>query len=206
MLFNILAFISIIILITVMRRLVNIFPSLLACLIRWKESVNLEASVKNSYDRNVTAASMIMPFCLTAERFRLYDPSFMGGMNENIHIGMTFGIFAGYLVIRRLASLMVRSHRDKKKIYATAEKAAYTFFVILTVVLIAVGSMLSFMHISPETIKSAMLWISASIYALFLIRKFQIFSSSFSILTSFLYLCALEFIPTGLLTASALLL
>ncbi len=206
MLFNILAFISVIILITVLKRLVNIFPSLVACLIRWKESVNLEASVKNSYDRDVIAVSMIMPFCLTADRFRLYDPSFMNGMNENIHICITFGIFIGYLVVRRMASLMVSSHRDKKRIYSTAEKAAYTIFIILTLLLVTVGGVLSFLNVNPETTRNAMLWISAFTYALFLFRKLQIFSSSFSILTSFLYLCALEFIPTGLLIASVFVL
>ncbi len=50
-----------------------------------------------------------------------------------------------------------------------------------------------------------MLWVSAFIYALYMLRKFQIFASGFSILTCFLYLCALEIIPTGLLVASALI-
>ncbi len=205
MVFNILALISVLVFITLMRRLVNIFPSLMACMVRWKENVNIEASVKNSYDRNIIAIGMVIPFCLTAEKFNMYDLSFMGGMNENLRIGVTFGIFAAYLLIRQLAFMMVMTRKSRKKTYETARKASYTFFIILTLALVLTGGILSFIGISADIIRTAMLWISAFIYAVFLLRKTQIFASSFSILTSFLYLCALEIIPTGLLVAPVLI-
>ncbi len=204
MVFDILALISVLIMITLLRRLVNIFPSLMACMIRWKESVNLESSVKLSYDRSIIAVGMIIPFCLVAERFRLYNPSFMDGLNENLRTGLTFGIFAAYLLIRLLASMMVRTRKGRKKIFDTASKAAYTFFIILSLLLVILGGILSFTGVPDEVTKSAMLWVSAFIYALFLLRKTQIFASSFSIVTSFLYLCALEIIPTGILIAPVL--
>ncbi len=205
MVFNILALISTIIIITLLRRLVNIFPSLVACTVRWKESVNLEASVKHSYDRNIIAVSMVIPFCLVAERFRLYDPSFMEGMGEDLRIGITSGVFIAYIIIRRLISMMVQTRKVNKKTYNTAGKASYTFFIILTLLLMTTGGMLSFINIEAGVIKTAMLWISAFIYALLLFRKLQIFHSNRSIFTAFLYLCALEIFPTGLLIASALI-
>ncbi len=204
MLFNILALISVIIMITLLRRLVNIFPTLMSCLARWKESVNLEGSVKNIYDRNILALSMVIPFCLVADRFRLYDLSFMEGFSGNIRLGITLGIFFAYVMVRALASMMAHPHGGKKKTYEIADKASYTFFIILTAVLIAAGGLLSFINIDDSVIRSAMLWISAFIYALYLLRKYQIFASSFSIFTSFLYLCALEIIPTGLLIVPVL--
>ncbi len=206
MVFNILALISTVMVITLLKRLVNIFPSLVACMIRWKESVNLEASIKNSYDRNIIALSMIIPFCLIAEKFRLYDPSFMEGMGEDLRIGVISGVFAAYLIIRTLASMMAQPRKSRKKTFGPAVRAAYSFFIIQTLLLLAAGGVLSFIDIPAESIKSAMLWISAFIYALLLLRKLQIFASGFSIFASFLYLCALEILPTGLLVASALVL
>ncbi len=205
MVFNILALISTLIVITILRRLVNIFPSLIACTVRWKENVNIEASVKQSYDRNIIAVSMVIPFCLVAERFRLYDPSFMEGMGENLRIAITFGIFVAYIIIRRLVSMMMQTRKVNRKIYGTAEKASYTFFIILALLLLLTGGILSFTGIENGFIKSAMLWVSAFIYALMLLRKTQIFCSNCSIFTAFLYLCALEIFPTGLLIASALI-
>ena len=58
MVFNIIALISVLVIIILMRRMVTIFPSLIACTLRWKESVNLEASVKHSLDRNLLAAAV----------------------------------------------------------------------------------------------------------------------------------------------------
>ncbi len=205
MLFEILALISTLTVISLLKRLVNIFPTLLACMNRWKESVNLEGSVKNSYDRDILAIAMVIPFCLTAERFRLYAPSFMEGPGENLHIGLTFGVFFAYCLVRILALTMTRTGKIDKKRCDIANKVSYTFFIILTLVLVATGGVLSFFDVEPEVTRDAMLWISAFIYALLLVRKTQIFSSGCSIFTSFLYLCALEIIPTGLLIASALI-
>ena len=71
MLFKLLILFSFLIVLLLLRRLVNILPSLLACLTRGKESLNLEASVKLSRDRDVLAMAMIIPFCLTAFYYRL---------------------------------------------------------------------------------------------------------------------------------------
>ena len=48
MLFDILALISFFVCLLLLRTFVEVFPSLMACLVRWKESVNLDASVKLS--------------------------------------------------------------------------------------------------------------------------------------------------------------
>ncbi len=205
MLFNILALISTLMIITLLRRLVNIFPSLMACTVRWKENVNLEASVKNSYDRDIIALGMVIPFCLVAEKFNLYSPEFMENMSEPLKIGVIFGIFGVYCLVRILISMIIKSRKLNKKVYSTGTKASYTFFIILTLLLAATGGILSFADVNQVVIRNAMLWISAFMYAVHLLRKMQIFVSGFSVFASFLYLCALEIIPTGLLIASALI-
>ena len=58
---------------------------------------------------------------------------------------------------------------------------------------------------NPEHAKNAILWISALTYLLHLVRKLQILSSSCSIFAGFLYLCALEILPTGVLVTSAVI-
>ena len=206
MLFNILALISVLICLSLLKRFTAIFPSLVACIIRWKESVNLEASVKLSNDRDRLAFAMLLPFCLTADRFRLYSPGFMAGFDENVRLAATIGIFAVYFMIRSIAARFYLPKGRTSKIYKIADKSALTFFIILTLTLLAMGGVMTFMDIEPAVIKSAMLWVSAGIYTLSLVRKTQIFASGCSIFTAFLYLCALEFFPTGILVVSALIL
>ena len=205
MLFNILALISVLICLSLLKRFTAIFPSLVACIIRWKESVNLEASVKLSNDRDKLAFAMLIPFCLTADRFRLYDPHFLTGFDDNARLAVTIGIFVAYFMIRTIAARFYRPKGRNSKGYKIADKSALTFFIILTLILLAMGGTMTFIGMEEAVIKNAMLWISAGIYALSLLRKTQIFASGCSIFTAFLYLCALEIFPTGILVVSALI-
>lgn len=200
--FNALALISILIVMIALKTIVGILPSSLASAIWWKESINIEASVKLSRDRDLSAAAMVLPFCLTAFRFRIYDPAFMAGLTDNVRIWVVTGIFVIYALARRGVMMLARSNRIPSKTYSAADKAANTFFLLLTLVLMAAGSIASFAGMAPEGIRTLLLWLSALIYGLYLLRKLQIFASSCTIFTAFLYLCALEILPTGILVVS----
>ena len=205
MLFNTLVLISFFICIMPLKRFVGIFPSLMACIVRWKESVNLDASVKLCRDRDIMAIAMVMPFCLTADRFALYSPSWIGQLGADARLGTTIGVILAYILLRKGLEHIMRPKKMNQKTYKTACKSSHTFFIILTLALILCGGVMSFLKTDLSTIRDAMLWVSACIYALFLLRKTQIFISGCSIFTAFLYLCALEIFPTGVLVASALI-
>lgn len=205
MLFKLLVLFSFLTVLLLLRRLVNILPSLLACLTRGKESLNLEASVKLSRDRDMLALAMIIPFCLTAYRFRLYSPAFPDGFSPESYLGLCFAVFLVYVMLRAIMTWLFRPKRMPKKTYAAADKASFSFFIIYTLVLLAMGAFMGLLDIPDADVRNAMLWVSAFIYALFLIRKTQIFSTSCSIFAAFLYLCALEMIPTGILVVSAII-
>ena len=205
MLFNILALISLFIVLTMLRELVGVFPSLMACLIRSKESINLEASAQLSRFRNLIAASLILPFCLIVWKEGLYSPAFMEGISVNLRFLVILGIFALYVFTRKTLERMLTPKVIKNKIYAAACNAGRTFFSILTLTLLATAGIMSVFNASGESITNAMLWISASIYLIYILRKTQILASSASFFAAFLYLCALEIIPTGALVASAII-
>ena len=205
MLFDLLALFSLVVVLLLLKRLVNVFPSLMACLTRGKENFNLESSVKLARDRDLLALSMVLPFCLLAAEHRLYEPTFMADMNRNVMLGVYVCIFLAYLLVRILTVWLFRPNRMPKKTYHAADKAALTFFIIMTLVLFAAAGIMNFLDMDENVVRNAMLWVSAVIYALFLLRKIQIFSSSCSVFAAFLYLCALELIPTGILVVSAMI-
>ena len=188
-----------------LRRLVNIFPSVIGCALRWKESVNLEASVKLSRDRDIIAMAMFFPFCLIVAQNRLYDPGNISEVGDNLYLVITVGVMLAYILLRSLTQRLFRPQNMNIRTYRTGCKASYTFFILLTLFLLLNNGLSSFLHLETATTKNAMLWISAITYILFIFRKTQIFNSSCSVFTSILYLCALEFIPTGILVVSALI-
>ncbi len=203
--FYALAFISIIFVMFLLRTIVEIFPSILACLFRWKENINIESSVRLSRDRDFAAIAMMIPFCLTAFTFRIYNPGFISTLPDNPRLWATIGIFAAYILLRKTTSLLVHPRRVPQKTLAAAEKSANTFFILLTLTLLAVGSTCNFFDASLNSIRVVSLWLSALIYGLYLIRKLQIFASSCSLFAAFLYLCTLEILPTGILVVTAII-
>ena len=203
---DILSFISILSAMLVLRSLVSIFPSLVACLVRAKECFNLEASVKLSRSRDILASVMVLPFCLLVNRFDVIGTGLSVSLSEDLRTAIIIGGFIVYFIFRIATYRLFRPQRLPKKTYQTAGKAAHTFFAILTLLLLTVAGIMTVAGTDETAIKNAILWISAGIYGLFLIRKFQIFTSNCSVFAAFLYLCALEIIPTGTLVVSAIIL
>ena len=203
---DIVTLVSVVVMICFLRRIIEIFPSLVASLLRWKESVNLSNSVKLNRDRNLIALVMIVPFCLVVSASGIYSPSFMSSMGEDARFGIILGIFVGMMIIRTLLEKFCAPKRRNSQTYRFAKEASYTFFILMTISMLILWGIMSILKIDAQTAKDAMLWLSAIIYLIFLLRKTQIFTSSCSIFTAFLYLCALEILPTGALVASAVIL
>ena len=205
MLFDILALISILFILLLLKRIASILPSVTACLFRRKENINIDTSLRLRTERDLTSAAMLLPFCLLATRFRLYCPGFISGMSENAVLGITLAVFIGYLLARMALIAAVRPKRMASGIYHAATSTEHTYFIILTLILLIVSGAMSLAGASPHGIRVAMFWLSGAIYTLLLIRKFAIFSSYCNFFVSFLYLCALEILPTGVLIASAVI-
>ena len=205
MLFDILALVSLLTIVALIKRMVNIFPSLMACMIRWKENLNLHQSVKMRTDRDMLSFALFIPFCLIADRFSLYSPAFMGEFNSVFRLLATIGAFLAYTGLRIVCRYIFRLHSTSANTYKIANESARTYFITGTLLLVITGGLLSLINAPAECIKNAMFWISGTIYTVFLLRKTQIFNSSCSLFATFLYLCALEFLPTGVLIASAVI-
>ena len=205
MLFDILALLSLLLVISLLKRLVNMFPSLLACMVRWKENINIQSSIRTSTDRDILAISMIIPFCLTAFRFRMYCPAWLDGMGQGGRLGATIGIFLTYIAMRAACRYFFRFHSTPSSVYKAATDSVRTYFILFVLLLMAVGSIMTVAGAPLTTVRGAMFWISGAMYLVFIVRKTQIFLSSCSFFVSFLYLCALEILPTGVLLASAVI-
>ena len=122
--FNALALISVIVVMIFLKTIVEILPSVLACLIRWKENINIEASVRLSRDRDFSAIAMLLPFCLTVFRFRIYNPGFIANLPDTARLWAILGVFAVYILFRKSAVLLARPRRIPQKTYLAGEKSA----------------------------------------------------------------------------------
>lgn len=204
--FYFLLIIGLIMLITQIKTLIEIVPSLVATAIRWKESLNLEASGRLSRDRNLIAICSIIPFILTIYTRDLYQPQWMSGLGPNLRLWAIVGILGALILVRTALEAILKPRRVPAKNYKGIVRVAYSFFIILTIILLLVNGVCALMDTDSDSVRNAMLWVSALTYLLYLIRKIQIFTSSCSFFGGILYLCALEILPVGALVASAVIL
>ena len=205
MTFNILALIATLIAIATLNRLINIFPILVNCMRRWKENVNVGNNLKIRNDRNLLAACMILPFGLMVFRYRLYDPEWFSIMSDEIRLLATIGIFLTYITARTILSLTWGPPKSRNETFRVAQYSSRTFFILLTLGFALIAGCSSLFKIPLIDTQNAMLWVSVAIYLIFLLIKSQILLSTYSFFASFLYLCALEILPTGVLVASAVI-
>ncbi|MGN1210306.1 MAG: DUF4271 domain-containing protein [Candidatus Cryptobacteroides sp.] len=188
------------------KKIRNILPSLIGCILRWKESVNLEFSMKLKRDRNILATVAVIPFCLICSQYRIYNPDFMSDMGDAIRLAVTIGAFILMLTVRHLAEWCFKGWKCDKETYNIGICSSRTFFIITTsAALIAAGITAA----SGMDKSLAAIVISITIlcfYLISLLRKIQIFANSCNLFQAILYLCGLEILPTSLVIASALVL
>ncbi|MBO4434892.1 MAG: hypothetical protein J5769_05535 [Bacteroidales bacterium] len=181
---------------------IDIIPHLADSILRARGSTALEGSVRVSRDRNIIALVFVIPAIVIMYRYCLYYPDFVKDMPPNTRLWTTMGIFVGYLLLRYLLFIWLKPRRSDA--YYMSYKAGYSFFILLCLVAFLTLGILALFHAGDRTVRTFMLVEVILFYAVYFFRRGQILSTNCNPFATFLYLCALEILPTGLFVASAL--
>lgn len=185
-----------------LRDIIRILPYLLACIDRARANVSLEHSLNVARTRNTVAWEAAFFFCLLADRYGLYSPGFMQIIPDGWIFPATVGVFLTFLLVRHLLFLLLKPVRISQEGANTIHHTPYNYFIISAAVLLATAGTLSAFHCPDHAIRTVLLWETAGLYFLTLIRTGQILNYYCNTFATFLYLCALELLPAGLLIAS----
>ncbi len=205
MLFNILVVVSVLLGVLLLKRFFLFFPYMADSILRARGSTALESSIRISHDRNILALSLLLPFVLLMYRFRLYDPSFLQGLSPNMYMLSLLGVLMAFLLLRLLLYLLFKPRRHQD-FYRLSHRAGFTWFIELVLLLLLTVGILFLCRCNDLTIKRFIYIETLVVYILFLVRRGQILSMGCKPFRTFLYLCALEILPTSLLVLSAVLL
>jgi len=182
----------------------RIFPYTFRSLTRPREHAHIQHNMSLVYTRNYVAMCLLLPFCLMADRYFLYTPSFAGIVPAGWSVTVPAAAIAAYLLLRRLLFAVFKPRRFTSELEEAYHFAVYNIFIMLaTAMLLTVAAMLPF---SPAdmTVRTVLLSEIAVAFLLTCWNVMQILSLHCSVLGTFLYLCALELIPAGLLLYSEL--
>jgi len=187
-----------------LRNIIHALPPTFESFARVRGSADIESSVRLSRDRNLTAALCLLPFVMLLSRLRIYNPDWMDGFGEEARFGATLGCFCGYMIIRLLLKLWLRPRRGWKDVFTMAARFSYSAFIILVLILLPIAGILLTAGVNDLTVKWIVSDICIVFFGIYCFRKAQIFALACNPFTTFLYLCALEILPTALFVATAM--
>jgi len=194
---NILCLFMVLCAIACLRRFLNVLPSILGCMFRYREIVNLAESAKLVRDRNVVMMASILPFCLLVARYGLWHMPFMSGMSSVFQFVVIVGVFFAYVILRFLMQLLFGRGHMSPKIFKTGNESFRVFLILGTGITMATAGIMELFGQNDPQIVKVLYWEIALIFTLFALRKSQIFLSACSFFSTFLYLCALEILPAA---------
>jgi len=203
---KILVVISVVVVMVFAVDIVSVFPLVFDCVIRSRANHSLEHSISTARIRNEVAFIMILPFCLMVDRYRLYSPSFLDAVRPDFTIWCTIGMLLVYLLLRLLSFSIFKPLRLNSEDLSTVKHIPYNMFIVLVPLMLVTSGIFNVIHVPGVITRTVLLCETTFFYFINVIRVFQFLSHKCYILATFLYLCALEFLPTGLLIASEFLL
>ena len=198
---RILALVSVTLLVLSLRDLFLLIPHLLYCYDRPRGAEALEHSLGMARLRNGLAIAYILPFGLILDRFAVLRPAFWDAIPPAWSAAATVWLVSAYALVRTICYLLFRPRRLGAEAAATLHHNLYNY-LFLALPLMLLLTLVWTMGQLPEALAGTVLrWILAIVWAFGILRSGQILRAYRSGLSTFLYLCALEFLPAALLVA-----
>lgn len=180
----------------------KIAASVIECMRIARANSTLEHSYNQATIRNRTAWTQLIPLALLADRFDLIHPAFYDKVPMVWHAPMTLGIILAYLLVRLIMRLFLMPRRVSSETSDTAHRILFTMAIALSAVALCTTGIMLVAGASDSSIRSVLIWETALLFFLSLIRTGQILGSQCHGFSTFLYLCALEMIPAACLIAA----
>ena len=194
---RILAVAAIILTIISLPDLFRIAPHLGYAFSRSRGAAELEHSLGTARTRNAVALLFLLPFCLVADRYAPVRPAFLPQPSAAWSAPLTFGLFAGWLLVRRLCYALLRPRRMGAEAFAALRNNPYNYFIPLTVLMLLSCGCISLVGASDALVRTVLCW-EIAVFALFcLFRSGQILNAHCSGFATIMYLCGLEIIPAA---------
>lgn len=167
----------------------RILPAVFKSIFRWKEGLNLENSMQQSRTRSWVSVAFILPFCLVVHACLL--PS------GNILTCLSY--FFLYYVARLVIFKLFKYRLYNEEYLTYSHKCVYNYFIVLSLISFITGGVLHFSNSGPEVSSRLILYEILIVYILCIGRRIHFLRCKYHGFPTFLYLCALEFLPGGLL-------
>lgn len=202
---RILCLVAIVLMVANLLDYFRLVPSLLFCFDRSRGAETLEHSLGLARVRNLSGIVYGLPFCLILDRFGVVRPDFWDRIPPAWQAVAMIGLMAAFMFVRDLCYLVFRPRRVPGESYSALRHNVFNYLLVLVPLLLVTVAVITVFHL-PQQLAVCLLAGEIALAWLFgLTRSAQILRNRCSGLSTFLYLCALEFLPAAILVAVVLI-
>ena len=184
-------------------KFVKLLPELMGSLFSNSVAIRIEDKCRMSRARNQLFSLSMLPLCILFWVSGIYAPRWISTLHAPFDLLSVSGVFLAYCLLRTLMTHALPVPKIRSLAYASFCGLPKTFAVLLLALLFPTVLVLDLAGCPEDVAKYVIFGLVMSLYAVFLIRRFKIFASEGCFLQAISYLCALEIVPTTLLTVSA---
>lgn len=181
------------------RDIILLGPSLLRGVVIWKANLELEHSVNLSRTRNTVALVCGVLFCIIADRYSLFDPSWRAAAPSGLQLALTAAVLVGFVAVRDVFYLISPLRSRTSEFACTVRHALYNYFILYVLLALVSSVILEAFGASAAVGRMVLAVEGALAYLIDITRTGQILSSRYGLFPTILYLCALELLPLGIL-------
>ena len=203
---RILVIVALVLALALIRDYLRLWPMLAGCLVRARGNVEIEHSVSQARIRNRCATVGALILALLMDRYDLCRASFMQAIPPEWRTIAIIGVLICFQLLRLFVYVLIgsifRTKLDSESRSAAHRCLCNYFLCFLPVFLLSAGILQT-----PVSVTQWVLWVELALCAtVTLLREGQILKSRYSLLQTFLYLCALEMLPFSAIIVSAAML
>ena len=128
---KILTTVSVILFLLYLGDLFKLMPSMMYSIGRPRGVASFEHNVSMARIRNRIAAVCILPFCLIADRFSLYEPSFLEDIPPQWTSVALVGVLTAYLSFRQILHVSISPKLLSRDNAQAARRNLYYLFILI---------------------------------------------------------------------------
>ena len=176
-----------------------IFPSLLRCVPLWKGNLELEHSVSMARTRGWVALLAGIVFSVIADRYALLNPLWKEAAGPEWGIAITAALLLGTALLRDIIVLVTPMRSSNSEFAGCVRHSVYNYFILMVSLALVSALLCEAFRVPDSAARTVILVEVVMFYLLHLLRYGQILRFRCGIFATFLYLCALEILPLGIL-------
>lgn len=190
----------------VLNSYIRMLPLLTDCLFRWKASIRIDSSIRLKDDRNILALVSLLALVIISDRFSFFSIGMLDSLPQQWSLPGTAAVIIAWVVLRGICYFLCSRRAPRPDTFRTAHTSPRNILILAVTLMVFTAGVIILTDIQDEVGRTILMYEAALLYLIAILRERQILVSACNHFLTFLYLCALELLPTGALIAGNILL